>query len=169
MEIQTEETSWQQTSPAEHDMKELDGTCFSEDITIPTGIKQVKSPQPISIVCGHLKYQFHSLCTPVPEPTAHLPSTAFVSSSLSNSPRFRIAPALGASSLGFAASAFLYAVCNARTLVACFVENNQQSCSPSQRTTPRLNPPPSCDANTRSNPPALEDTSVFLNHHPSRY
>lgn len=58
------------------------------------------------------------LCTNSLSALAHLPITALVSSSLSSSPRFLIAPAFGASSRGFAASAFRYAVCNARTLVA---------------------------------------------------
>lgn len=49
---------------------------------------------------------------------AYLPSTALLSSSLSSSPRFLIAPAFGASSRRFAASAFRYACCNVRTLVA---------------------------------------------------
>lgn len=47
-----------------------------------------------------------------------LPRTDLVSSSLSINPRFLMAPAFGALSLGCAASAFRYAVCNARTLVA---------------------------------------------------
>jgi hypothetical protein len=66
-----------------------------------------------------LRCHIHSVCTIAATASAHFPSTAVVSSSLPNNPRFRIAPAFGASSRGCAASAFLYAVCNARTLVAC--------------------------------------------------
>lgn len=59
---------------------------------------------------------------------AHLLNTAFVSSSWPNSPRFLMAPAFGASSRGFDASAFLYARCRARTLVACDRRQLVSSC-----------------------------------------
>ena len=54
-----------------------------------------------------------------PPVLAHLLNTSLVSFSWPNSPKFLIAPAFGASSRGFAASAFRYARCKARTLVAC--------------------------------------------------
>jgi hypothetical protein len=54
-----------------------------------------------------------------PVALAYLLNTSFVSFSWPSSPKFLIAPAFGASSRGFAASAFRYARCNARTLVAC--------------------------------------------------
>jgi hypothetical protein len=55
-----------------------------------------------------------------PALAAHLlPKTALVSSSLSSKPKFLIEPAVGALSRGCAASAFRYAICIARTRVAC--------------------------------------------------
>jgi hypothetical protein len=55
-----------------------------------------------------------------PALAAHLlPKTVLVSSSLSSNPKFLIWPAVGALSLGCAASAFRYAACNARTRFAC--------------------------------------------------
>ena len=59
-----------------------------------------------------------------PSALAYLPSTDFVSSSLPRSPRFRIAPTFGPSSRGFAASAFRYACCIARVLVAYGTSNS---------------------------------------------
>jgi hypothetical protein len=56
----------------------------------------------------------------IPALAAHLlPKTVLVSSSLSSRPKFLIVPAVGALSRGCAASAFRYAVCIARTRVAC--------------------------------------------------
>jgi hypothetical protein len=46
------------------------------------------------------------------------PRTLLVSSSLSNRPKFLIAPAFGALSRGYAASAFRYAACSACTRAA---------------------------------------------------
>jgi hypothetical protein len=59
-----------------------------------------------------------------PSALAYLPKTDLVSSSLPRSPRFRIAPAFGPSSRGFAASAFRYACCIARALVSCGSSNS---------------------------------------------
>jgi hypothetical protein len=55
-----------------------------------------------------------------PALAAHLlPKTVLVSLSLSSKPKFLIVPAVGALSRGCAASAFRYAVCIARTRLAC--------------------------------------------------
>ena len=64
----------------------------------------------------------NSILPPTPLPY-FLPNTSLVSSSFPNSPRFRIAPALGASSLGCLASAFRYAACSALVFAACCPSN----------------------------------------------
>lgn len=58
-------------------------------------------------------------CTTSSLPAVYDPSTFLVSSSLPNSPRFRICPAVGVSARPCVSSAFLYAACIAMARAAC--------------------------------------------------
>lgn len=94
----------------------------------------------------------------------HLLITALESFSWPSSPKFLMAPAFGASSRGFAASAFRYARCRARTLVAYHLVNKEVRKGWGGARELGCDQPPSCDVDIHSSLPVLECISACPSH-----